>query len=178
MKKQIPNPSVSKSADFLEREQEYIRQLRDLVASKPDMVDDFQNTTVKDLPVEKISNPVQKIKSGKEFMLDKARREALQQVGETLDYNELRKQFAAKAKTAAKIGGKKLLGALPLVGGVGAALMNQDASAAVPGLGDAEVTGPAQGSFDQRLEQGTLTDEEKQRLLAEQARIRALQGVR
>ena len=42
---------------------------------------------------------------------------------------------------AAKAAGKKLLGALPLVGALASAAMSEDASAAIPLLGDAEGVG-------------------------------------
>lgn len=82
-----------------------------------------------------------------------------------LDYTQLRK--------AMKTGGKKVLGALPLIGGVANALISQDASAAVPGLDAADSLGPAPGSLDSRIENGTLTEEDKQLL-----RLEALQKLR
>lgn len=71
-------------------------------------------------------------------------------------------KIAAKraALQAAKAGGKKLLGAIPLIGGLATAAMTGDASAAVPVLGDVDSLGPAPG-IDSRIENGTLTDEDK-----------------
>lgn len=71
-------------------------------------------------------------------------------------------------KRAAKAAGKKLLGAVPVLGGLVSAAMTQDASAAVPILDSAESLGPAPGSLDDRIERGTLTEEDKQ-LLRKQA---------
>jgi hypothetical protein len=70
---------------------------------------------------------------------------------------------------AAKMMGKKVLGAVPVLGGLASAAMSGDASAAVPGL-DQESLGPAPGSLDSRIENGTLTDEDKN-----QMRLEALQ---
>jgi hypothetical protein len=74
---------------------------------------------------------------------------------------------------AAKMVGKKVLGAVPVLGGIANAVMSQDASAAVPGLDAAESTGPAAGSLDERIEKGTLTDEDKR-----QMRLEALQRLK
>lgn len=68
------------------------------------------------------------------------------------------------AKAFAKTAGKKVLGAVPIVGGIAQAVMSQDASAAVPFLGDSESLGPAPDSLDARIENGTLTDEDKAEL--------------
>lgn len=48
---------------------------------------------------------------------------------------------ARAAKQALKTGGKKVLGAVPFIGGALQALATQDASAAVPLLGDADSVG-------------------------------------
>ena len=74
---------------------------------------------------------------------------------------------------AAKMMGKKVLSALPLVGGLASAAMTGDASAAVPVLDSAESLGPEKGTLDHRLEMGQLTDEDKQQL-----RMNALKGMR
>ena len=65
---------------------------------------------------------------------------------------------------ALKTLGKKLPMVGSVVGGIGAMLGSEDASAAVPILNEAENLGPEQGSFDDRLEKGLLTEEEKQLL--------------
>lgn len=77
------------------------------------------------------------------------------------------------ALRAAKMVGKKVLGAVPVIGGLANAVMSGDASAAVPGLDSAESLGPAPGSLDSRIENGTLTDEDKKQL-----RMEALKGIR
>lgn len=78
---------------------------------------------------------------------------------------------------AAKLAGKKLMGAVPLLG-AGVAAFNGDSAMAAEELGQdlagpagmvyeaakPGVTGPAQGGFDDRMERGQLTDEEKLQL--------------
>lgn len=81
------------------------------------------------------------------------------------------------ALRAAKAAGKKLLGALPFAGAGFAALSGDPAMAAEELAQDAAgpvglayeaikptPTGPAAGSLDDRIEKGTLTDEDKQLL--------------
>lgn len=60
---------------------------------------------------------------------------------------------------------KKGLKALPIVGGIGAALVTGDASAAVPLLNEADELGPEKGSLGRKLEMGEpLSDEEMKQL--------------
>jgi len=54
--------------------------------------------------------------------------------------------------------------ALPIVGGLAAAMSSGDVSAAVPILGDASPTGPEKGTLERKLEDGTITPEEMERL--------------
>lgn len=137
---------------------------------------------VRDLPVDRISNPVQQLKTGADFQADQlarqARKEAIQQTSGSLDYNQLRKEFADKMKGVAKVGGKKLLGAIPVLGGIAQAVSSQDASAAVPFLGDSDSLGPSAGSLDERIEKGTLTDADREMLQEQQIRLQALQKLR
>lgn len=168
---------------YLEKERSFSKGLENLKSAPVDMVDDFQAPAVKDLTVDKITNPVQKVKSGGDFVAEQiireSRKAAAQQVGDTLNYNELKKQFVEKAKKAARSGaGKKLLGAVPVLGGLASAAMSGDASAAVPFLDSAESLGPELGSFEDRLERGLLTEQDKQQLAMEQARIQALQQIK
>lgn len=74
---------------------------------------------------------------------------------------------------AAKAVGKKVLGAVPILGGLASAAMSGEASAAVPVLDSAESLGPERGTLDHRIEMGQLTDEDKQQL-----RMQALKGIR
>lgn len=188
LKQKIPTPSTTNGEDFLDRERSFTEQLKNLVSSKPEMVNDFQNPVTKDLSVQKINTvgDVQPIKTEAQFRAAQimrnaesaARKGAVEQVANTLDYNQLKKEFAQKARSAAKVGGKKLLGAIPLIGGIAQAISSQDASAAVPFLGDSETLGPQVGSIDDRIEKGTLTDADKQLLQQQQARLQALQKLR
>lgn len=89
-----------------------------------------------------------------------------------LDYNSFR-----------KTGLRKLAAAVPLLGtGLAglAAINSPDASAGVMDAiipGGLESTGPLQGSFEQRLESGQLTEQDKLKLRQEQSRIKALQSL-
>lgn len=74
----------------------------------------------------------------------------------SIDYNKLR-------KLASKVG-KKGLKAIPLIGPVVSAFSSGDVSAAVPILGEAESLGPREGSLEAKLEDGTITDEEREEL--------------
>lgn len=81
----------------------------------------------------------------------------------------LESRALAKAGNVAKQGlniaseaGKRIpmLGGLAV--GLGTALATRDASAAVPGLNEADVVGPVEGSIEHKLESGQpLTDEER-----------------
>ena len=64
-------------------------------------------------------------------------------------------------------GARTGLKAFPLIGGIMAAVSSGDASAAIPILGDADNLGPAPGSLERKLEDGTITPEERM-LLEEQ----------
>lgn len=196
LKQKLPVSPTSKGEDFISKDREYNQQLKELIASKPEMVEDFQKPMVKDLQTERINKvgDIQPIKSGADFKADQIIRDAVRQdaikaaASNTLDYGQLRKEFADKAKLAARTGGRKLLGAIPLLGAGYAALSGEPAMAAEELAGDVPVlgqvyeaikptpTGPAEGSLDARIENGTLTDEDKI-ALQQQARIKALQNI-
>lgn len=99
-------------------------------------------------------------KSGEEFVGDVAAKIAA------------KKAAAQSIKQGIKSAGKKLLGAVPLVGGVAQALSTGDAFAALPGVGDvleSEEVGRGsdvvQGSsMDRPTEQGQMTPERFRRL--------------
>jgi hypothetical protein len=179
---------VDTVAERLQKEMDYNEKLKKLKASSAEVVPDFQAPLVKDLPVEKIKTNVSTpVTSISEFQARNAVRNAekeakmaaLGKIGDTIDYS--------KFKNFGKTVGKKVLGAAGMIpgagmgiaalGGVASALASQDASAGVPLLESADSVGPAQGSFDQRLEQGLLTPEEKAQMEQEQLRIKALQGL-
>lgn len=107
---------------------------------------------------------------------DKIDTKSVQKIGKTSDVFDKVAAFRA-AKQAAKTGGKKLLGTIPVLGGIASAALSQDASAAIPLLDSAESLGPQTGTFDDRVAKGTLTDEDKLQLMEEQARIKALRGL-
>lgn len=68
------------------------------------------------------------------------------------------------SKQIAKKIGKKLLSSIPFVGAAYSAAQSQDASAAVPGLGDVESTGPKKGSQDAKLEDPSISMEERKKI--------------
>lgn len=184
--------------DFLEKERSFNKGLQDLKSSQPEMVSDFQRAVSKDLPVEKINKlgDIQPIKSGGDFMADQiirdadkaARRGAVEQVGNTLNYKDLRKEFAAK--NALK--GKKLSlgGLLAGAAALGATALPDSAQASVPvqaGLRALDEGDPTSflmpgevGNADEELE---LLNEIKARQSydkspAAQARLQALKNIK
>jgi hypothetical protein len=181
LKQKIAPSTKSNAEDFLERERAYTQQLKELAASKPEMVNDFQHAVAKDLPVEKINTlgQVQPITSGADFAAKQAaRKQAVQTVAsasDVLDYNQLRKEFTDKAKMAARSPiARKALSILPFAGAGVAALSGDPAMAAEELAQDAagpvglayeaikaSPTGPATGSLDSRIENGTLTPQDK-----------------
>lgn len=78
-------------------------------------------------------------------------------------------------KIAAKLGkGKKLLGSLPLIGGLAAA-SSGDVFAAAPVVGDAletEELGPEKGSLEHKLESGEAMSTDEKKLLFKDLRTR------
>lgn len=99
----------------------------------------------------------------------KAAKTIVSQVGEVAKKTgntELLQQLIKKvAKSGlAKKAGKKLLSAIPLVGGAAAALSSGDIKAAVPGLDFIDDVGPKKGSLDERIESGTITAADVARL--------------
>lgn len=182
LKEKLSAPEKTNAEDFLDKEKNFNQQLKELIASKPEMVEDFQKPMVKDLKVEKIDKRgvVQPLTSGADFQakIAAARKGAIKQAAgaaeDTLDYTQFKKQFADKARLAAKSpAAKKLMGVVPVLGGLANALISGDASAAVPVLDSAESLGPAAGTIDSRIESGTLTEEDKAQL-----RLQALRNMR
>lgn len=186
------DPKVPKSADFIQREADFMEQLKALKASKAEVVDDFQRPLSKDRPAQKITTrDIVPQTTGADFLAKQQARagavKAAAGVADNVyDAGSIRKQYEAMKQMARNPVAKKALGVLPLVAPA-MAMMSGDASAAADELAADAMpvydairptpSGPAQGSFDQRLEQGTLTTEEKQQMMMEQARVRALQGM-
>lgn len=127
-----------------------LEEMRDIIAERQKKrIDNYAKglSTLKSSPVEIMTDPLEdhdkmKVKSGSDWadeieMKRKIRREmegkVAEKVGDTLDYKQLRKQ-AMKA-------GRKGLKALPLVGPMIGLMGAEDASAALPILGDAESAG-------------------------------------
>lgn len=86
---------------------------------------------------------------------------------EVLDYNKLRSS-ASKLGKLSKLG-KKGLKLIPLLGpmvGLGMSAMSGEVSAQdIPILGEASDLGPEEGSLEHKLESGTITPEERFKLL-------------
>lgn len=73
-----------------------------------------------------------------------------------------------ESRAASKLA-KNSLKSIPFLGtamGIGSALMSRDASAAIPVLNEAEAVGPTEGSLEAKLENGTITPDEMQQLMA------------
>jgi hypothetical protein len=138
LKSKIPASATSKAEDFLADDRSYAEKLKELIASKPQMVDDFQKPVAKDLPVEKIDRrgAVQPLTSGADFAARQAARQqaikaASSGASDVLDYGQLKKEFADKARSAARSpAGRKVLGAVPFAGAAYAALSGEPAMAA------------------------------------------------
>lgn len=95
----------------------------------------------------------------------KATKKIIEQVGEvakkTGNTELLSKLIKKVAKSPfAKKAGKKLLSAIPLVGGIASAISSGDIKAAVPGLDLIDNIGPKEGSLNHRIETGNLTPED------------------
>lgn len=92
------------------------------------------------------------------------------------DMSKIKNKAADLIKMGQKSKAKKLLRgaikvaskgvkALPIIGGLAAALANRDASAAIPIINQAENLGPEEGSLAFKLESGTITPEERKQLI-------------
>ena len=194
LKQKLPAVDPTKVAqDAIDKELKYRKDLLELMGSKPEMVEDFQKPLVKDLPVQKIDTKVaQPLTSGADFAAKQAARsQAVKQVANSaenvLDYGQFRKEFADKARQIARTPvAKNALSILPFAGAAYGALSGDPAMAAEELAQDAAgpaglayeaikpvTTGPAAGSLDERIEKGTLTDEDKQSL-----RMQALKQLR
>lgn len=139
------------------KQQDFIKDSHAMKAQGVDIMDD---TLQKD--VNQVVSP--EFREAKVDAYRKARRQALgkpveEAVGDTLDYKQLRKQMSKMGKAAGR--GLKMI---PIIGSAAALLGSEDASAAIPGLDQAESLGPAPGSLEARLEDGTITPEEREEL--------------
>lgn len=92
--------------------------------------------------------------------------EVAKKTGDTDLLSDLVKKVSKSkfAKKGIKKVGKKLLSAIPFVGGIASALSSGDIKAAVPGLDLIDNVGPKKGSLNQRIESGDLTPEELEEL--------------
>lgn len=99
----------------------------------------------------------------------------VQQVGEVAKKTgdtDLLKDLIKKVRKAGltRKAGKKILSAVPFIGGALSALSSGDIKAAVPGLDAIDDLGPKKGSLDARIESGRLTPEDI-KLLKKQNRL-------
>ena len=102
-----------------------------------------------------------------------ATKKIIQQVGEVAKKTgntELLSNLIKKVRKSnlAKKAGKKILSAVPFVGGALSALSSGDVKAAVPGLDFIDDLGPQKGSLDQRIESGNLTAQDIEALKGKQ----------
>lgn len=170
LKQKLPPQDPDKLVqDAVDKEIQYKKDLMELRGSKPQMVEDFQKTITKDLPVEKINTrAVQPITSGSDFQANieakrQARKNALASIGKgiteekVLPATDWKKEFIQKNKG----------GALRAIGPIGAAAQ------VVPALADLKegnsntaaarlVTGLAPAGTDQLssklMDQAALAD--------------------
>jgi len=63
--------------------------------------------------------------------------------------------------------GSKALKSIPIIGGIASAISSNDASAAIPVLGDSESTGPAKGSRDAKFENPNTSDKDREQMYKE-----------
>ena len=90
------------------------------------------------------------------------------------DYAE-KKATRLAGLNALKLGSKKAMAAIPIVGGIGAALASGDASAAMPMGFDSEELGPGADTIEGRLERGErLSPEEQDKLEQRRQALEAL----
>lgn len=120
----------------------------EVIARIPESTEHIKDEIVKKIPdsTKKIdtSKQLMKVKSGKEFTENIAKKRALKALGKF---------------------GKTGLKSLPLIGGVAAALSSGDVSAAVPVLGDIESLGPRQGTPEAVIEDMSATPEERMKAI-------------
>lgn len=146
-----------------------------LIKGTPEIINDINkipgnNTPPIPEPVAKFSTPVDRFSTAGKPMT------------KIDNFAKMQADLAAKhaAKTAGlqalKKGSKKLLSAVPLVGGIAAALGSGDASAAMPMGFDSEELGPGSNTIEGRLERGERLSPEEQATL-EQRRL-ALEALR
>lgn len=176
-----------KVGQYLDKEMQFSRDVNSLKSAPVPKVDDFQKPQVKDMarevidrrgevvPVSNASDWQAKIAAKRAALAEKSGKKVVEN---SIDYNDIRKGIK-HAAPAMKGVGKKLLGAIPLLGGLASAAMSGDADAAIPILGEAESLGPQPGTIDHKIEMGIpLSPEEKAELQAQQARMQALQQLR
>jgi hypothetical protein len=131
-------------------------------------------TRVPGSPTPDYSREVQKIKSGSEAI-----EETGQKLAEHRAKREALRQLSGKAPGASKALtgvlsklGKRGLKSIPFLGAVANAVMSDDASAAIPLLGEAEDVGPTKGSIDSIIEDPSASPEQRKTALEEYRRKR------
>jgi hypothetical protein len=160
----------------LRKQQELQQGMKDLKNAPVEMVDDFQKPMAKDLKPEVINTkealPVQNAQVA--MAANEAKKQAIAemagkapQVEKSINYNDLRKEFAQKAKTsrAADLMKKKFMGAVPLLGAGYAALQGDPAMAAEELAQDA--MGPAGLAYEAIRPSDSGNVEEERMMLAE-----------
>lgn len=106
----------------------------------------------------------QPVISGADFEMKANLRETLKDALQKGDKTMIDKVQRAMSKFG------KGMKSIPILGsaiGLASAIGSEDASAAIPILDSAESLGPNKGTLDYRLEQGMLTDEDKEQLKRE-----------
>lgn len=169
LKQKIPTLDLEEKA---QKQADFVEKLKQLKNAPVEMNSNLGQKVVKDLPVDRINTigePI-KLKDSAEMMANQiistadrnaARQKAVESAADVLDYNKLRKESAdmnarkvyGKAsgvdldynqlRKSMKSGGKKVLGAIPLLGAGYAALSGEPAMAAEELVSDAsDLAGP------------------------------------
>lgn len=195
--KQKITPQVDDTSD---RQLKFLRDREALKNTAPEINSNLGQQISKDLPVEHIdklqakdmSRPSDVYAKIAEHRANRAAQKGaigISDVAEkVLPAGNWKQEFVQKSMQAARNpAAKKAMGIIPFVAPAMALMNGEPAQAAEEVVADVAPvydairpteSGPAQGSFDQRLESGQLTPEEQQQMLQQQARIKALQGLR
>ena len=109
--------------------------------------------------VQKISNPMERVNKVEDFRLNQNLKATMKDALEKGDTDTVDKLMRYARKFGK--GATKGLKALPLIGGIAAAVSSGDVSAAVPILGDAENLGPQEGSLEAMAEDPSIPTEQR-----------------
>ena len=142
------SPDITPPTESIPHQTEKINTKEVVKVIKGDPYEKPKNLTM--TPIDEYKKKMQNLD------IEQRLKSALKQAEKAGDEGTVKKLTTALLKHTSK--GLK---ALPVVGGIASALLSEDASAAVPVFGSSEALGPAKGSIEERLESGTLTEQDK-----------------